>query len=187
MRCLVVIVMMMACFTSCKNNTAKTEKPTPPPIAKSDLSKISQASFLDMLKPYYELKEALVATNAVKADAAAARLMSAAEDTRNMLAANDVKQSDALSNVVDILKNTEALINLKDSTCEKKRASFEKISDEIFAAANAVHLKNSGAYRQYCPMAFNDKGAYWLSDNPEIRNPYFGKKMLECGEVRDSL
>jgi hypothetical protein len=36
-------------------------------------------------------------------------------------------------------------------------------------------------------MAFDDKGAYWLSAESEIKNPYFGKKMLECGEVTDSL
>jgi hypothetical protein len=36
-------------------------------------------------------------------------------------------------------------------------------------------------------MAFDNKGAHWLSNNPEIKNPYFGKKMLECGEVTDTL
>jgi Cu(I)/Ag(I) efflux system membrane fusion protein len=36
-------------------------------------------------------------------------------------------------------------------------------------------------------MAFNDAGAYWLSKTSDIKNPYFGKKMLICGEVKDSL
>jgi Cu(I)/Ag(I) efflux system membrane fusion protein len=36
-------------------------------------------------------------------------------------------------------------------------------------------------------MAFDNKGAYWLSDQAKIRNPYFGDKMLECGEVKDTL
>ena len=53
--------------------------------------------------------------------------------------------------------------------------------------AQIAELKNAGVYRQFCPMAFNDQGAYWLSPETEIRNPYFGKKMLACGEVRDSL
>jgi Cu(I)/Ag(I) efflux system membrane fusion protein len=35
---------------------------------------------------------------------------------------------------------------------------------------------------------FNDnKGAYWLSEIEEIRNPYFGEKMLSCGETIESL
>ena len=42
-------------------------------------------------------------------------------------------------------------------------------------------------YYQYCPMAFNNKGAYWLSNQSVIRNPYFGNEMLECGKVEDSV
>jgi Cu(I)/Ag(I) efflux system membrane fusion protein len=36
-------------------------------------------------------------------------------------------------------------------------------------------------------MAFDNKGAYWLSNVSEIKNPYFGEKMLTCGSVQDSL
>jgi hypothetical protein len=38
-------------------------------------------------------------------------------------------------------------------------------------------------YKQYCPMAFSNTGAYWLSESKEIRNPYFGDKMLKCGRI----
>ena len=38
-------------------------------------------------------------------------------------------------------------------------------------------------YRQFCPMAFDFKGAFWLSDSEEILNPYFGEEMLTCGNV----
>jgi Cu(I)/Ag(I) efflux system membrane fusion protein len=36
-------------------------------------------------------------------------------------------------------------------------------------------------------MAFEGKGAYWLSENKDIRNPYFGKKMIDCGDTRETL
>jgi hypothetical protein len=36
-------------------------------------------------------------------------------------------------------------------------------------------------------MAFDDKGAYWLSEMKEIRNPYFGDRMLKCGETREMM
>lgn len=42
-------------------------------------------------------------------------------------------------------------------------------------------------YKQYCPMALNDKGAYWLSAQSDIKNPYFGDAMLTCGEVQETL
>jgi hypothetical protein len=42
-------------------------------------------------------------------------------------------------------------------------------------------------YYDYCPMAKNDQGANWLSDVKEIKNPYFGAKMLSCGEVQEMI
>lgn len=39
----------------------------------------------------------------------------------------------------------------------------------------------------FCPMAFNDKGAAWLQSDSKIRNPYFGRKMLRCGEVQGAI
>jgi Cu(I)/Ag(I) efflux system membrane fusion protein len=36
-------------------------------------------------------------------------------------------------------------------------------------------------------MANNNVGAYWLSKEREIRNPYFGKEMLDCGSVTDEI
>ncbi|MEZ4932962.1 MAG: DUF3347 domain-containing protein [Saprospiraceae bacterium] len=37
---------------------------------------------------------------------------------------------------------------------------------------------------QYCLMAIDNKGADWLSEEEEIRNPYFGEKMMKCGSVK---
>jgi Cu(I)/Ag(I) efflux system membrane fusion protein len=42
-------------------------------------------------------------------------------------------------------------------------------------------------YVQYCPMADNDKGGFWLSTEKQVINPYFGDMMLKCGEVTDSI
>jgi hypothetical protein len=36
-------------------------------------------------------------------------------------------------------------------------------------------------------MAFNNEGAYWLSAEKEVNNPYFGDKMLHCGSVKEEL
>jgi Cu(I)/Ag(I) efflux system membrane fusion protein len=57
----------------------------------------------------------------------------------------------------------------------------------MYGLLKNVDLKNAHVYQEYCPMAFNEKGAHWLSDDSDIKNPYFGKKMLECGEVTDVI
>jgi len=36
-------------------------------------------------------------------------------------------------------------------------------------------------------MAFEGKGAYRISENREIQNPYMGSKMPTCGEIKEEL
>ena len=38
----------------------------------------------------------------------------------------------------------------------------------------------------FCPMAFNNKGTYWLQTRDVVNNPYFGAKMLKCGTIKDT-
>ena len=42
-------------------------------------------------------------------------------------------------------------------------------------------------YAEFCPMYDNNKGAMWLSASKEIKNPYFGSKMLSCGKVQEEI
>jgi len=42
-------------------------------------------------------------------------------------------------------------------------------------------------FRIHCPMAFDDEGADWFSDEEEVLNPYFGEAMLRCGEIEETL
>jgi Cu(I)/Ag(I) efflux system membrane fusion protein len=79
------------------------------------------------------------------------------------------------------------MLEAKNENIEVKRIYFRQVSDAVYAISAAAKLSNAGVYRQYCPMAFNDEGAYWLSNSRDIQNPYFGRKMKECGEVTDSL
>ncbi len=82
-----------------------------------------------------------------------------------------------------IVKNLNGIIQMDG--IEMKRKHFSVISDKLYNALESYgNPGHQSLYYQYCPMAFNDKGAYWISDKNEIRNPYFGDKMLKCGEVK---
>jgi hypothetical protein len=70
---------------------------------------------------------------------------------------------------------------------EAQRNEYSKLSNELIALAKRSGLNSGELYVDFCPMAMNDKGAYWLSSNKEIKNPYFGDKMLTCGEVKETL
>jgi Cu(I)/Ag(I) efflux system membrane fusion protein len=69
---------------------------------------------------------------------------------------------------------------------EEKRVQFEGLSETMYAMVTDFGT-SSTLYKQYCPMALNDKGAFWLSAQSDIKNPYFGDAMLTCGEVQKHL
>ncbi|UZH54252.1 efflux RND transporter periplasmic adaptor subunit [Salinimicrobium tongyeongense] len=72
-------------------------------------------------------------------------------------------------------------------TLEKQRENFVYLSEAFIKTLAAFGLQNKTVYVDYCPMANSDKGAYWLSDVAEIRNPYYGDAMLGCGEIVEQL
>ena len=39
----------------------------------------------------------------------------------------------------------------------------------------------------YLKLANSNKGAYWLSKEEVVMNPYFGDAMLKCGEVKQVI
>ncbi|MBN8833687.1 MAG: hypothetical protein ABS68_09135 [Niastella sp. SCN 39-18] len=73
------------------------------------------------------------------------------------------------------------------SGIEAQRAAYETLSNNMTALIKKEGLSSGELYVAHCPMAFNDKGASWISGSKEIRNPYFGEKMLGCGEVQETI
>jgi membrane fusion protein, copper/silver efflux system len=61
---------------------------------------------------------------------------------------------------------------------------LKPLSDNMIEAVEYFGLQIERVYKMHCPMAFDDKGADWLSDRDEILNPYFGDMMLRCGEIK---
>jgi Cu(I)/Ag(I) efflux system membrane fusion protein len=195
-------IVLAACslwMTSCTSNNNETKKESaetpaePKKAPESNLDAAGTGKLLSVVTDYYALKDALVATSAAKADEAANKLIQSTTAFQDYIHTthntdDTLTQFDRLKPYTDtMIIKTKAVLAEKDETCEQKRVPFEKVSDAMFGLLKAANLKNAGVYRQYCPMAFNEKGAYWLSNETEIKNPYYGKKMLECGEVTDSL
>lgn len=69
---------------------------------------------------------------------------------------------------------------------ENQRKAFEEVSIHMYSIAKA-NTGNTVLYKQYCPMAFDNTGAYWLSNEATIMNPYFGDVMLHCGTVQETI
>jgi hypothetical protein len=72
-------------------------------------------------------------------------------------------------------------------TLKEKREIFSHLSNALIPLVKASGLKSGELYIDYCPMALNDEGAYWLSSEKGIKNPYFGNSMLTCGETKETI
>lgn len=70
---------------------------------------------------------------------------------------------------------------------DTQRKLYSDLSNDLIARVKRSGLSAGEVYVEYCPMAFNDKGASWLSNKKEIRNPYFGESMLTCGEIKETI
>jgi len=69
---------------------------------------------------------------------------------------------------------------------EEARKHFSMLSFHLLEMTETFGINKDVAYKDYCPMAFGDQGAYWLSEKKDITNPYFGASMLACGEVKQT-
>jgi hypothetical protein len=103
----------------------------------------------------------------------------------NQLKADSNLVSLAQSIQKDIQSSCNQLVAANDLPAMHR--AFQTSSDLLFDLLRSVQYKGVKLYQQFCPMAFNNTGAHWLSAEMEIFNPYFGDKMLHCGEIKDSI
>jgi hypothetical protein len=73
------------------------------------------------------------------------------------------------------------------TSLDEIRITFALLSTEMKTLVKAGQLSKGELYLEYCPMANNNTGAYWLSNEKEIKNPYFGDRMLRCGSVKETI
>lgn len=133
---------------------------------------------------YIKLKDALVKTDANKAKESAAELNKSIELIDMKLLTNEAAHKQWMQ-LVPLLKEGSADM-AKTTDIDAQRKSFKTVSEHFIKAVQSFGI-NEVTYKQYCPMADSDKGAYWLSKEKQVLNPYFGDMMLKCGEVKETI
>jgi len=133
---------------------------------------------------YLKMKDAFVATDARKVSREAEKVEKSIQSVKMELLKGDAHMA-----WMDQLKTLNSAIGTiaKSADIEKQRLEFARFNLAFYKSLKIFGLANDSAYYQYCPMANGDKGAYWLSETKEIRNPYFGDEMLSCGEMRETI
>lgn len=132
---------------------------------------------------YLPVKDALIESDVNTAAKKVENLQKAIDEV-DMKLVKDEAHIEWMKDLDILQKSTEGIQNETD--LEKARMMLSPLSDQLFHTLKKYQVE-VGGYRQYCPMAFDFQGAFWLSDSDEILNPYFGDAMLTCGNVEEEL
>jgi Cu(I)/Ag(I) efflux system membrane fusion protein len=166
---------------------AKSAK-APPPEKLERIAGLPQG-FTDKLTPVYDTYFDLHAALADDKQQAALTAVGELHQRITVIDAGSLGESaaDAWQRVSTRLAGATA-IKPDDSDWDRLRAGFEDIAAAMIDLDYYFGHPDSDAYFvTFCPMAFNNRGAYWLQNTKAITNPYFGHKMLKCGKVTDEI
>ena len=84
----------------------------------------------------------------------------------------------------EIKASANSISNVTD--IKVQRNHFKHLSSHLIKVMQLFGI-NEKVYVEFCPMADNNNGAYWLSKEEKVINPYFGEAMLTCGEVKQII
>lgn len=142
-----------------------------------------RAQITHLADSYFNLKNELVADNLAESQ-------NQLSGVKKAVAQVDMKlvKDEAHDLWMKILSEIESGIKImeKAQSLEELRKGFSPLSEGLIEATERFGLNKDVVYKDYCPMAFGDEGAYWLSEQKDITNPYFGASMLTCGEVKNT-
>ncbi|MDQ6608816.1 MAG: DUF3347 domain-containing protein [Bacteroidota bacterium] len=165
--------------TSVVNNSSTKETTQP---GNGDTK--TDGSIKEMVSQYLQMKNALAKDNAQDAASAGkAFVVSMGNMETNSLSPEKKKTWDNLS---DDAKEMAEHISTNANKIEHQREHFDMLSKDMYDMVKAFGGGQT-LYQDFCPMYNDKKGATWLSETKEIKNPYLGKKMPDCGTVKEEI
>ena len=163
------ILTLVVSMASCSTPSGEAQQ-DPPAATREEKVQVAQSeAIVSVVNEYLSIKNALVASNPESAQAGAVRLLGVVDATEMPTVQQKTKEMAAVTNL------------------DSLRTHFDSLSVALYEEVKEHPDSNQTLYRQYCPMAFDNRGAFWLSNEKEIRNPYFGDKMMSCGRVEEEI
>ena len=163
-------------LNSSRANPAETESS----LEERTFSKAFTMEMAAVIPTYLKMKDALVAGDApvVKEEARQlVRELSAIPTTG--LGADEKSALSTSQSPLKAIADSDLL--------ETQRNHFVRLNEVLIPIMERAGGGSQTLYVQTCPMADNNKGAAWMSAQKEIRNPYYGDAMLECGRVISTI
>jgi ribosomal protein S15P/S13E len=172
---LIFPVLLSACNED-RNKTDQISGPDPAFEGKKNATGIhysDTSSGLQILSPYFEIKNALANDDRKQAAKAA----------KNFI--NALSNLDSLTETLESAREMAEHIAKHGKDIEHQRFHFQMLSNDIYELIKDVPKKQA-LYWYFCPL-YKEKGGSWLSETRELKNPYLGKKMPACGEIKEAI
>ncbi|MFP5040008.1 DUF3347 domain-containing protein [Parasediminibacterium sp. JCM 36343] len=178
----VIITTLIAC-----NGNNKT-----PDVAKKEMGGdtavqtiIATFPIKEILTNYLQLKNALAKDNSKDA-ATAANAMVAVLGKVEMKGLSKAEMKSYMD-IADDLKENAEHIGANAGKIDHQREHFIMLSKDVTDLIKTFGNGGQTLYKDFCPMANEGKGALWISETKDIKNPYLGKAMPTCGSVKQTM
>lgn len=177
-------------ISACNNsNTREENKDTTKVVTNAPLesaaSNSNTGSIKGIVDGYLQLKNALTKDNAK--DAATAGTAIVAALTKVTPSSFPADKQKAYSDLQDDIKENAEHIGANADKIDHQREHFVMLSKDIADLVKAFGSSGQTLYKDFCPMANEGKGAVWISETKEIKNPYLGSKMPTCGSLKETI
>ena len=150
-------------------------------VDKKEMSMNGNGTSQAILKDYFSLKDALVADDNTKAKALGSTLAKTLGSLDISSNYSDSQKADLKDIIEDAVEHAE---HISESDIAHQREHFKVLSKDMTDMVAITGTENT-LYQQFCPMY--DGGSAWLSMSEDIKNPYYGSKMLTCGKVQQEI
>jgi len=137
----------------------------------------------EILEAYFELKDAFVESDAGQSKEIAHSLLTLSEDV-NTLGLSQPSE-EIWASLKSSIEEQSNQIYAQDSVVDQ-RYHFESLSEAMIILVETFQPVDYEVYHHSCPMV-RDGSADWLSREEQIKNPYHGESMINCGETIQQL
>jgi len=160
---------------------AKDMKKTHDLIAPAEFKEQIEA----VLAVYFKMEEALSRDDAKAAKTQARAFLAGLDRVDMELLTGEVHMA-WMKGLKDLKTQANGIGNTSD--INRQRESFALLSESMASVIRTFGTRGKEAIMQFhCPMAFGGRGADWLQNQKDVQNPYFGKMMLKCGKITETL
>lgn len=170
--------------TGNQNESNGTQAISQPDNATTASGLKNTAATKEILIQYLHIKDGLASDNGKDAASAAKAFVEATGKAD--IASLNADQKKTWEDISADAKEMAEHIGANPDKLEHQREHFVMLSKDIYDLVKAFGSEQV-LYKVFDSMSNEGKGAFWLSETKEIKNPYMGKAMLTSGTIQEEI